>query len=287
MRALETPERTAAAAVERARPPEPNSRARRESAPAAPPYARTRSAPRIPLTFPSSSRARSPLRPDAYDWESHYPEFFAKHRKKSADAEASGDAAAGPYSPPLVRFADVGCGFGGLLVRLSPLFPDDLAVGMEIRDKVSQYVKERCVALRREHPGSYENISCIRTNSMKYLPNFFQKGQLTKLFFLFPDPHFKTANHRRRIIQRSLLSEYAYALAVGGIVYTITDVEELGRWMAEKIEEHPMFERLTEEECKADPVVPLLFTGTEEGQKGERNEGNTFLNVFRRVEGPK
>jgi tRNA (guanine-N7-)-methyltransferase len=84
-----------------------------------------------------------------------------------------------------------------------------------------------------------------------------------------------------------LLSEYAYALAVGGIVYTITDVEELGRWMAEKIEEHPMFERLTEEECKADPVVPLLFTGTEEGQKVERNEGNTFLNVFRRVEGPK
>jgi tRNA (guanine-N7-)-methyltransferase len=62
---------------------------------------------------------------------------------------------------------------------------------MEIRDKVSQYVKERCVALRREHPGQYENISCIRTNSMKYLPNFFHKGQLSKLFFLFPDPHFK------------------------------------------------------------------------------------------------
>ena len=245
--------------------------------------------PDLPLPSP---RARSPLRPDAYDWESHYPEFFERHRKKaSADVRdaASGDTAAEPtgYSPPLVRFADVGCGFGGLLVRLSPLFPDDLAVGMEIRDKVSQYVKERCVALRREHPGSYENISCIRTNSMKYLPNFFQKGQLTKLFFLFPDPHFKTANHRRRIIQRSLLSEYAYSLAVGGIVYTITDVEELGRWMAEKIAAHPMFERLTEEECKADPVVPLLFTGTEEGQKVERNEGNTFLNVFRRVEGPK
>ena len=35
-----------------------------------------------------------------------------------------------------VRFADVGCGFGGLLVRLSPLYPDKLVVGMEIRDKV-------------------------------------------------------------------------------------------------------------------------------------------------------
>lgn len=157
---------------------------------------------------------------------------------------------------------------------------------MEIRDKVSQYVKERCVALRREHPGQYENISCIRTNSMKYLPNFFRKGQLTKLFFLFPDPHFKTANHRRRIIQRSLLAEYAYTMAIGGILYTITDVEELGTWMSKKISEHPCFERLTEEELKADPVIPLLFTGTEEGQKVERNEGSTFLNVFRRIPGP-
>lgn len=36
-----------------------------------------------------------------------------------------------------VRFADVGCGFGGLLVRLSPMYPGKLMVGMEIRDKVS------------------------------------------------------------------------------------------------------------------------------------------------------
>lgn len=231
----------------------------------------------------SDSTFPVPLRPDAYDWESHYPEFFAKHREET---NKNGDVST-TQEPPLVRFADVGCGFGGLLVRLSPLFPNDLAVGMEIRDKVSQYVKERCVALRKESPGSFENISCIRTNSMKYLPNFFKKAQLTKLFFLFPDPHFKTANHRRRIIQRSLLSEYAYTLAVGGVMYTITDVEELGRWMAAKIGAHPMFERLTEEECAADPVVPLLFTGTEEGQKVERNEGNTFLNVFRRIDGPK
>lgn len=45
------------------------------------------------------------------------------------------------------------------------------------------------------------------------------------------DPHFKTVNHRRRIIQMSLLAEYAYCLAPGGILYTITDVEELADWM--------------------------------------------------------
>ncbi len=35
-----------------------------------------------------------------------------------------------------VEFADVGCGFGGLLIKLAPIFPDKLMIGMEIRDKV-------------------------------------------------------------------------------------------------------------------------------------------------------
>ena len=30
----------------------------------------------------------------------------------------------------------------------------------------------------------------------RYLPNFFEKGQLTKMFFLYPDPHFKKAKHK-------------------------------------------------------------------------------------------
>ena len=44
------------------------------------------------------------------------------------------------------------------------------------------------------------------------------------------DPHFKAANYRRRIIQRTLLAEYAYLLRPGGMLYTITDVEDLGNW---------------------------------------------------------
>ena len=45
-----------------------------------------------------------------------------------------------PESNP-VRFADIGCGYGGLLVQLSPMFPDKLMLGMEIRVKVSDYVR--------------------------------------------------------------------------------------------------------------------------------------------------
>ena len=94
------------------------------------------------------------------------------------------------------------------------MFPDTLMVGMEIRVKVSDYVTDRITALRSQHPGQYTNVACLRSNAMKYnsfayisaslgymppfryLPNFFEKGQLTKMFFLYPDPHFKKAKHK-------------------------------------------------------------------------------------------
>lgn len=52
---------------------------------------------------------------------------------------------------------------------------------------------------------------------------------------LHQDPHFKTANHRRRIINTTLITEYAYLMAPGGMLYTITDVKELGEWMVSRV----------------------------------------------------
>lgn len=104
------------------------------------------------------------------------------------------------------------------------------------------------------HPGSYGNICCLRTNAMKYLPNYFAKGQLQKMFFLFPDPHFKRTKHKWRIISQQLLAEYAYILAIGGRLYTMTDVLDLHEWMVAHISEHPLFERIPDEE-----LVSLWF----------------------------
>jgi len=59
------------------------------------------------------------------------------------------------------------------------MYPDTLMVGMEIRVKVSDYVMDRITALREQHPGKYQNIACIRTNAMKYLPNYFRKAQVS------------------------------------------------------------------------------------------------------------
>ena len=64
------------------------------------------------------------------------------------------------------------------------MFPNTLMLGLGIRVKVSDYVKERIKALRSQHSGQYENIACLRTNAMKYLPNYFAKGQVILSFLV-------------------------------------------------------------------------------------------------------
>lgn len=159
---------------------------------------------------------------------------------------------------------------------------------MEIRVQVTEYVQERIKALRAQHAshGLYQNASCLRANTMKFLPNFFTKHQLSKIFLCFPDPHFKARKHKARIVSTTLNSEYAYIVRPGGIVYTITDVEDLHNWMVDHFNKHSSFERVSEEVQEADECVKIMRIETEEGKKVERNKGQKLVALFRRMEDP-
>ncbi len=197
---------------------------------------------------------------------------------------------------------DIGCGFGGLTVKLGGLYPEKCVVGFEIRAKVCEYVRLRVLALRKEYPGQYLAATAERTNCMRYMPNYFEKGQLEKMFFCFPDPHFKAKNHRRRIISDTLLSEYAHFLRPGGRLYTVTDVKDLHDWHVDKCSAHPCFEAVAAgsrnttnkadpsattvtlaEEGETDPCIDAMLQETEESKKVARNNGQKYYAVFRRL----
>ncbi|KAL2799587.1 putative methyltransferase-domain-containing protein [Aspergillus keveii] len=156
-------------------------------------------------------------------------------------------------------------------------------------------------------PGGYNNITALRANTMKFFPNFFARSQLSKIFICFPDPHFKARKHKARIVSETLNAEYAYALRPGGLLYTITDVEEYHFWIlrhfgqqqgpegsaededANEQEEggvKELFERLTPEELERDECVRVMMDSTEEGKKVSRNKGNKYVAVFRRKDDP-
>ncbi|KAG7394869.1 tRNA (guanine-N(7)-)-methyltransferase [Phytophthora boehmeriae] len=194
-----------------------------------------------------------PRTPSEMDWSTHYPGI----------------------ENPSVDFLDVG-------LKLAELYPDKLTLALEIRAKVTEYVRLRIEALRAEHQGQFQNVSALRTNAMRYLPQYFRKGQISKMFFCFPDPQFKARLHRRRIVHTPLLAEYAYLLAPGGILYTITDVEELHQWHVEKCSSHPCFTRIPDSELDTDPCVKAMTEETEEGKKVARGGGKKYVAVFRR-----
>ena len=222
----------------------------------------------------SDHRLDYPASPDKMDWQKFYPGFYDETSGKMTSR---------------VEIADIGCGYGGLLTKLGPEFPDSLVLGMEIRVQVTQYVEDRIIALRNkyaEEDYGYNNISLLRGNAMKFLPNFFYKSQLSKMFFCFPDPHFKQRKHKARIITMTLLSEYAYVLKEGGIIYTITAVEDLHHWMVKHLDEHPLFERLSKEWEDQDKCVELMYNSTEEGQKVTRNKGSKWIACYKRLPNP-
>ncbi|GAA5854735.1 hypothetical protein JCM5353_004603 [Sporobolomyces roseus] len=164
--------------------------------------------------------------------------------------------------------------------------------------------------LMPENGYAYGNVSVLRANAMKFLPNFFDKHQLSKIFFLFPDPHFKQRKHKARIISPTLLAEYAYVLRPGGLLYTITDVPDLHTWMTSHLAAFPLFKRLTEEEIdnlglesnegveglpeggselgreREREVMEAVKRRTEEGKKVERNDKGKEWSVWRRLEDP-
>lgn len=55
------------------------------------------------------------------DWSSYYPSYV--------DEEAPRDESKPPRMKQDVEIVDIGCGFGGLLVGLAPIFPDKLILG--------------------------------------------------------------------------------------------------------------------------------------------------------------
>lgn len=69
------------------------------------------------------------------DWSTYYPAFVAQNFPENSDTqqnETSSTLAAPKSLTKDVEIVDIGCGFGGLLVALSPRLPDSLILGTSV-----------------------------------------------------------------------------------------------------------------------------------------------------------
>uniref|UniRef100_A0A7S1MG24 tRNA (guanine-N(7)-)-methyltransferase n=1 Tax=Neobodo designis TaxID=312471 RepID=A0A7S1MG24_NEODS len=223
------------------------------------------------------------------------PEEVARELMPTYYPAVTATGAPSPSAGKDIEIADIGCAFGGMLISLAPHFPTTRMIGLEIRSRVVSFAQGKTQALReaaKDAPpppeGStyhdYTNLWFEQCNVMRYGTRFFRKGQLTRLFFAHPDPHWKVKNIRRRIISPGLVHVYAYWMRLGGLVYTVSDVPELEQWMIDCLDASPMFQRLTDEELEQDrTVLDIAVTTSEDAQRAQRKGLPKNFAVHRRI----
>jgi tRNA (guanine-N7-)-methyltransferase len=193
----------------------------------------------------------------------------------------------------LPLYLDIGCGKGGFLLELvgrrhgngveglspgedayraisrsmedstSQWLPDNMNyLGLEIRPGVSQYAQARVE--KRGLDGKLSFVGCNANVDLDRLLTLYQdaagSGVDQRLAFVsiqFPDPHFKKAHEKRRVVTPELVKTLAKFMKKGDAVFLQSDIKDALEAMREKF---------------ADEDGRLYFSEIECGQDGDAGE---------------
>jgi tRNA (guanine-N7-)-methyltransferase len=91
-------------------------------------------------------------------------------------------------------------------------------VGVEIRRELVEAVNAACAA------AGPANVRSVFANMSVDMGRLFADASVRRFFLNFPDPWFKSRQHKRRVIGPGLMVEIGRALAPGGELYVQTDI---------------------------------------------------------------
>lgn len=191
-----------------------------------------------------------PNSPESIDWQKYF--------KSDLDPE----------------FVDIGCGYGKFLLSVAEKNTNINILGIEIRDKVHDFVLDTI------KEKNIPNAGIMKTNAFIFLPNIFKKNQLSKIFVLFPDPHFKKRKQKGRIICKQILEVFNFIMKNKGRLYISTDVKGLFDDMCDTIKECSNFIELTEKDVKEDSFYEMTFKSTDEALRAGVKTGKTYATIF-------
>ncbi len=135
---------------------------------------------------------------------------------------------------------ELGCAEAHFLLDRAAAEPQALLVGVEIRRELVEAVNADC-----ERRG-LTNLRSVFANMSVDLPRLFADASVRRFFLNFPDPWFKSRQHKRRVIGPGLIAELARALEPGGELYVMTDIFALALDAMAALEESPFYESATE-----------------------------------------
>ncbi len=96
--------------------------------------------------------------------------------------------------------------------------PTRFCVGIEIRREVVARANKACQA------GGLVNVRSVFANISVDMPRLFAAGSVRRFFLNFPDPWWKSRQHKRRVVSAGLIADMVQALAPGGEIFVQTDI---------------------------------------------------------------
>lgn len=132
---------------------------------------------------------------------------------------------------------EIGMGKGKFLTRLATINPKINYLGMERYSSVLYRALQKMDSL--EEPLS--NILFLCEDAMK-ITEFFEKGEIDKIFLNFSDPWPKDRHAKRRLTSPVFLELYAAILESGHTIEFKTDNRLLFDYSVETINEYPDFD---------------------------------------------
>jgi tRNA (guanine-N7-)-methyltransferase len=113
---------------------------------------------------------------------------------------------------------ELGAAEAHFLIERAASDPGGLFVGVEIRRELVEATNADCARL------GLRNVRLVFANMSVDMRRLFAAGSVRRFFLNFPDPWFKSRQHKRRVIGPGLVAEIGRALASGGELYVMTDI---------------------------------------------------------------
>ena len=136
--------------------------------------------------------------------------------------------------PTLSFWLEVGFGNGEHLAAQMEAHPDRAYLGAE------PFANGMAAFLKAIKDKPHNNVRVLMDDAMM-IANSLSDGCLDGIYILNPDPWHKKRHHKRRIVNRTNLDQFARILKPGGRLIMSTDVPALAEWMVTEASIHPAF----------------------------------------------
>lgn len=126
---------------------------------------------------------------------------------------------------------EIGTGKGRFISEMAKANPSVNYIGIELQESVIVSALDRLIE------ADVPNVKLININAEK-LPEFFEKGEVNRIYLNFSDPWPKTRHEKRRLTYKSFLKSYENVLVDKGEIHFKTDNQGLFEYSLRSFSEY-------------------------------------------------